>query len=66
MDEEGIPVIFNGKFDNKIKGKSIKLWEKVVQRDTLHILGILGWRRRAAGKEELNRLLREVRAQKGP
>jgi len=32
----------------------------------LQIPGISGWWRRAADKEELKYLLREVRAQKGP
>jgi len=40
-------------------------WTDVVQRDALQLLGIRGWRRRAANRDEWRRLMREAKAQKG-
>jgi hypothetical protein len=40
-------------------------WVDVVQRDALRLLGIRGWRRRAANKDEWRRLVREAKAWKG-
>jgi hypothetical protein len=37
----------------------------VVQRDALQLLGIRGWRRRAAKRDEWRSLMREVKARKG-
>jgi len=37
----------------------------VVQRNALQLLGIRGWRRRAANRDEWRRLMREAEAQKG-
>jgi hypothetical protein len=37
----------------------------VVQRDALQLLGIRGWRRRAANRDEWRRLMRETKARKG-
>ena len=36
----------------------------VVQRDALQLLGISGWRRRAANRDEWKRLMREAKARK--
>jgi hypothetical protein len=40
-------------------------WADVAQRDALQLLGIRGWRRRAANRDEWRRLMREAKAQKG-
>jgi hypothetical protein len=40
-------------------------WPDVVQRDALQLLGIRGWRRRAAKRDEWRRLMREAKARKG-
>jgi hypothetical protein len=39
-------------------------WAYVVQRDALQLLGIRGWRRRAANRDEKRGLIREAKAQK--
>jgi hypothetical protein len=52
-------------FNTKSLGKAGIRWERVVQRDALQVLGIRNWRRRNREREELRRLLREARAQKG-
>jgi len=46
-------------------GKSRTRWDEVVWRDTSQILGIRECRRRAKGREEWRRLLREARAKQG-
>jgi len=46
-------------------GKAKKRWEGIVLSDTSRIAGIREWRRRAEKREELKRLLRETRPQKG-
>jgi hypothetical protein len=67
MGDERMPKRFlNWKFHSTNPvGKPRKRLEDVVQRNTSQILGIRGWRRRAEGREEWRRLLREARAQKG-
>jgi hypothetical protein len=37
----------------------------VVQRDSLQLLGVRGWRRRAENRDEWRRALREAKARKG-
>jgi hypothetical protein len=37
----------------------------VIQRDALQLLGIRGWRSKAANRDEWRRLMREVKARKG-
>jgi hypothetical protein len=37
----------------------------VVQRDARQLLGIRGWRSKAANRDELMRLMRETKARKG-
>jgi len=46
-------------------GKPRTRWEDVVRRDTLQILGIQGWSRRAEDREEWGHLLGRVRVPKG-
>jgi hypothetical protein len=45
-------------------GRPRTRWAVVVQRDALQVLGIRGWRRRAANRDEWRRLVREAKAQK--
>ena len=40
-------------------------WADVVQRDALQLLGVRGWRRRAANRDEWRRLMSEAKARKG-
>jgi hypothetical protein len=40
-------------------------WADVVQRDALQLLGIRGWRIKAANRDECRRLMREAKARKG-
>jgi hypothetical protein len=40
-------------------------WADVVQSDALQMLGIRGWRRRAANRDEWRRLMGEAKAQNG-
>jgi hypothetical protein len=40
-------------------------WADVVQMDGLQLLGIRGWRRRAANRDEWRHLIREAKVQKG-
>jgi hypothetical protein len=40
-------------------------WACVVQRDALQLLGIRGWRRRAANRDEWRRLMREAKVRMG-
>jgi hypothetical protein len=40
-------------------------WAAVVQRDALQLLGIRGWRSKAANRDEWRSLMREAKAWKG-
>ena len=46
-------------------GRPRTRWADVVQRDALQLLGIRGWRRRVANRDEWKRLMREAKARKG-
>jgi len=46
-------------------GRPRTRWADVVQRDALQLLGIRGWRRGAANRDEWRRLMREAKARKG-
>ena len=57
---------FNGNFHTtRPVGRPRTRWAGVVQRDALQLLGIRGWRRRAANRDEWRRLVREAKARKG-
>jgi hypothetical protein len=65
--EERIPKkVLNGNVHTtKPVGRSRTRWVDVVQRDALQLLGIRGWRRRAANREEWRHFMREAKARKG-
>jgi hypothetical protein len=63
--KKGSQKILNGKFHSKISRKTKNKWEIIVQRDTIRILGIRGWRRQAGVGEDWWSLVREARTQKG-
>jgi hypothetical protein len=53
MEEERIPKkVLNGNFHTtRPVGRPRTRWANVVQRDALQLLGIRGWRRRAANRD---------------
>jgi hypothetical protein len=67
MEEERIPKkVLNGNFHTtRPVGRPRTRWADVDQRDVLQLLGIRGWRRRAANREEWGRLMREAKTRKG-
>jgi hypothetical protein len=67
MEEERIPKkVLNGNFRTiRPVGRPRNRWTDVVQRDALQMLGIRGWRRRAANRDEWRRLMRAVKVRKG-
>jgi hypothetical protein len=68
MKEKRIPKkkILNRNFHTtRPVGRPRTRWVYVVQRDALQLLGIRGWRRRAANRDEWSRLMREAKARKG-
>jgi hypothetical protein len=62
--EESISKKFlNGNFHTtRPVGRPRTRWVDVVQRNALQLLGIRGWRRRAANTDEWRRLMREAKA----
>jgi hypothetical protein len=55
--------VLNGKFHTtRPVGRPRSRWADVFQRDALQLLGIRGWRRRAANRDEWRRLMREAKA----
>jgi hypothetical protein len=46
-------------------GRPRTRWVNVVQRDALQLLGVRGWRRRAANRDEWRHLMRKTKARKG-
>jgi hypothetical protein len=67
MEEERITKkVLNVNFrTTRTVGRPRTRWTDVVQRDALQLLGVRGWRRRAANREEWRRLMREAKARKG-
>ena len=68
MEEERIPKkkVLNGNFHTtRPVGRPRTRWADVVQRDALQLLGIRGWRRRAANRDEWRRLVSVAKARKG-
>jgi hypothetical protein len=67
MKEKRIPrKVLNGNFHTKRPvGRPRTRWANVVQRDALQLLGIRGWSRRAANRDEWRHLMREGKARKG-
>jgi hypothetical protein len=67
MEEERIPKkkVLNGNFHTRPVARPRTRWADVVQWDALQLLGIRGWRRRAANRDEWRCLMREAKAQKG-
>jgi len=58
--------VLNGNFHTtRPVGRPRTGWVDVVQRDALQLLGIRGWRRRAANRDEWRHLMREAKARKG-
>ena len=58
--------VLNGNFHTtRPVGRQTTRWVDVVQRDALQLLGIRGWRRRAANRDEWRCLMREAKAQMG-
>jgi len=67
MEEERVPKeVLNGNFHTtRPVGRPRTRWADVVQRDSLQLLRIRGWRRRAANRAEWRHLMREAKARKG-
>jgi len=67
MEEERIAKkVLNGNFHTtRPVGRPRTRWADVVQRDALQLLGIRGWRRRAANRDEWRRLMGEAKTRKG-
>ena len=68
MEEERIPKkkVLNGNFyTTRPVGRPRTRWTDVVQRGALQLLGIRGWKRRAANRDEWRRPMREAKARKG-
>jgi hypothetical protein len=67
MEEERISKkVLNGNFHTtRPVGRPRTRWTDVVQRDALQLLGIRGWRRRSANRDEWRRLMREAKGWKG-
>jgi hypothetical protein len=57
--------VLNGNFHTtRPVGRPRTRWADVVQSDALQLLGLRGWRRRAANRDEWRRLMREANARK--
>jgi hypothetical protein len=67
LEEERIPkkILHRNFHTTRPVGKSRTRWADVVQRDALQLLGIGGWRRRTANRDEWWHLMMEAKARKG-
>jgi hypothetical protein len=67
LEEERIPKrVLNGNFHTTRPVRRPRTrWADMVQRDALQLLGIRGWRSKAANRDEWRCLMREVKARKG-
>jgi hypothetical protein len=67
MEEEWTPKnVLNGNLHTtRPVGRPRTRWTDVVQRDALQLLGMRGWRRRAANRDEWRRLMRAAKVRKG-
>jgi hypothetical protein len=67
MEEQRIPTrILNGKIHTaRPMGRPSTRWADVVQRDARQLLGLRGWRIKAANGDEWRSLMREDKAGKG-
>ena len=64
-NKDGRGKVLNGNFHTtRPVGRPRTRWVDVVQRDALQLLGIRGWRRRAANRDEWRHLLRDAKARK--
>jgi hypothetical protein len=68
MEEERIQKrVLNGNFHTmRPVGRPRTRWADMVRRDALQLLGIRGWRSKAANRDEWRCLMREAKARKGP
>jgi hypothetical protein len=66
LEEERIPnIVLNRNFHTtRPVGRPRTRWTDVVQRDALQLIGIKGWRSKAANRDEWRRLTREAKARK--
>jgi hypothetical protein len=66
MEEQRIPKRgLNGNFHTaRPVGRPRSRWADVIQRDARQLLGIRGWRSKAANKYVWRRLMREVKVRK--
>jgi hypothetical protein len=66
MEEERIPKrVLNRNFHTtRPVGRPRTRWADVVEMDALQLLGIRGWRSKAANRDEWSRLMREAKARK--
>jgi hypothetical protein len=67
MEEQRIPKnVLNGNLHNvRPVGRPRTRWTDVVQRDVRQMLGMRGWRNKAANRDEWTRLMKETKARKG-